>query len=422
MVKKIIKKYSNSESIRNISTLATGTTIAQIFVLFTTPITYRIYDKNDYGTLAQYMAIIGVLGVFSTLQFNQAILIEKEDKDAKNILFFNQSINLIVSTLICLLVFIFSNNLVDYLNNEAIRPWLYLIPISIFFKGQNDILKVWANRNKQYKILSLNSILIAAIVPIISISLGLLLSGEIFGLFIGFLAGQIIPPIIMGIRLAKDGNIFFKKLKLDTIKQIAKKHISLPKYSLPSEFLSMFSAQLPVFLISSFSGTATVGLYNLAVRILNLPIQVIGSSVENVFKEQASKAYNKYGHCEDVFKKTLKGLTLLSIIPFSFVLFFGDDIFALVFGETWRMAGNFARILIILYFFNFITGPLSYMYFIANKLKEDFLIRIPMIISMAAGLYFGLMISTTTGLLVFSIVRALFYIYILYRSYLFSKK
>ena len=99
----------------------------------------------------------------------------------------------------------------------------------------------------------------------------------------------------------------------------------------------------------------------------------------------------------------------------------GEDIFALVFGEKWKMAGHFAQFLIILYFFKFITGPLSYMYFIANKLKEDLLIRIPMIATMSAALYFGLQYSIEIGLLSFALIRGFFYILILFRSYAFSK-
>ena len=417
----MIKKYFKSEFLRNAFTLASGTTIAQIFAVLCTPITYRIYDKQDYGTLAQYMSVIMVVGVFSTLQYNQAILLEKEEERVKDILTFNQLVNITIAILVAILITLFGDYLSELFKNPSIKPWLYLVPISILFKGQNELLKVWANRTKKYKILSFNSILIASVVPIVSISLGLLFDGKIFGLFIGFLSGQIIPPIVMAIRLGIHKNINVQTLKLSNLKSIAKEYSSLPKYSLPAEFLNIFASQLPVFLLSTFANTATVGLYNLAARILNMPIQVVSSAIGNVFRQQATKVYNETGTCKEVFVKTFKLLFLLAIVPYSIILFMGEDIFALVFGEKWKMAGHFAQFLIILYFFKFITGPLSYMYFIANKLKEDLLIRIPMIATMSAALYFGLQYSIEIGLLSFALIRGFFYILILFRSYAFSK-
>ena len=72
-----------SDFIRNVATLASATTIAQAVSILTAPVLYRIYDKEDYGTLGQYMAIVAVVGVFSTMQYHQVILLEKDDDDAK---------------------------------------------------------------------------------------------------------------------------------------------------------------------------------------------------------------------------------------------------------------------------------------------------------------------------------------------------
>ena len=402
-------------------TLASGTTIAQILAIFCTPITYRIYDKDDYGMLAQYLAITMVIGVFSSLQYNQAILIEKDDDKAKQILSFNQLLNICTSLLTAILIAFFGDFITYLLKNPDIKIWLYLIPISIFFKGQNELLKVWANRKKKYKIISFNSILLASLVPLVSISVGWFTNGMVFGLFLGFLSGQIVPPIVMAIRLNKAEKLFVIPDWI-SIRRISKKHINLPLYSLPAEFINIFSGQLPVFMLSAFAGTSVVGLYNLSSRILGLPIQVIGGAVGNVFRQKASISYHNEGNCSYIFLKTLKLLIILAVLPYGMVLFFGENIFAFVFGAEWREAGKFAQILIILYFLNFITGPLSYMYFISDKLKEDFLIRIPMILSMTIGLYFGLQYSIMAGLLIFSILRGAFYLIFLYRSYVFSKQ
>ena len=48
-----------------------------------------------------------------------------------------------------------------------------------------------------------------------------------------------------------------------------------------------------------------------------------------------------------------------------------SHMFAAVFGEAWRPAGELAQILAPLCFLNFIASPLSYVFFVAGKQKVD---------------------------------------------------
>ena len=62
---------------------------------------------------------------------------------------------------------------------------------------------------------------------------------------------------------------------------------------------------------------------------------------------------------------------LLGLGP-SLVLFaFSPTLFAWIFGESWRAAGELAQILAPLYFLNFIASPLSYVFFVSGKQKID---------------------------------------------------
>jgi O-antigen/teichoic acid export membrane protein len=79
------------------------------------------------------------------------------------------------------------------------------------------------------------------------------------------------------------------------------------------------------------------------------------------------------GNCTHAYRYTFKVLTLLGLGP-SLVLFaFSPTLFALVFGESWRAAGELAQILAPLYFLNFIASPLSYVFFISGRQKIDLL-------------------------------------------------
>ena len=119
----LFNKLSKSEFTRNVSKLTSATAIAQLISIGTAPILYRIYDKEAYGTLGLYMSVTSVLGVFSTMQYLQVIMLEKEDEDAINAMWLNRLINTGFAILVGLSLVLFSPFLVNFLK-------LYLLSLS----------------------------------------------------------------------------------------------------------------------------------------------------------------------------------------------------------------------------------------------------------------------------------------------------
>jgi len=421
LFKAIKDKYWKSEFLKNALTLVSGTTIAQGISILTAPVLYRIYEREEYGTLGLYMAITGVIGTFSTLQYHQVILIEKEQDNALAALWLSRSINIVLSLLTLLLIIPTAGLYGKWFNNPAISAWLFLVPLSIFFGGQSAILGEWANRAKAYRLLTINAILTALLVPSLSIPLGIWIDGPT-GLFIGLLASQILPTIWLGLSLTKRTGLQIKSFHWQTIKSLARKYQDLPKFSLPSDFINRFTNQLPVFMLSTFAGAGVVGVYNLTVRMLGLPVQLIGNAVAAVFKQRATQEYHEVGHCRNIFLKTLQSLVLISIIPFLILILLGPEIFAFIFGEKWREAGVFAQILGFLFLFRFFASPLSFLFILRQKLKEDFLWHIWMLTSNLIVFYVGFTLfdSYYPPLILFSINYIIIYSIYLFRSYKFS--
>ena len=72
-------------------------------------------------------------------------------------------------------------------------------------------------------------------------------------------------------------------------------------------------------------------------------------------------------------------------MPFTILGIFAPEIFAFVFGENWKVAGEFAQIMTPMFFLNFIVNPLSYTFFIAQKQKLNLILTM---ISIYIGLQF----------------------------------
>lgn len=368
-----------------------------------------------------YLAITNVIGVFSTLQFSQTILIEKEDDNAKSLMWLNRAINISISILTFVIILIFGGSISNFFGNPNLLPWLYFAPISLFFSGQGEIFSIWANRKKKYKLLAHIGILTAFIVPVVSISIGLFSNGPL-GLFIGLLTSQILPAFILLLSLSKRedfGLSYFNIIK--TNKQISQ-YKSFPLFSLPSEFINRLTNQLPVFMLSSFVGPAAVGLYNLAVRMIGLPIQLVGSGISTVFRQRAVENYNEYGSFRTIYIKTLKTLSVLSIPMLLIILFLGPQLFVFAFGIEWKESGVIAQILIFMFVMKLIVSPLSYTWFIVNRLQESFYIHIYMLVSNLIVFYAGSSLFTNykTVLILYAINYVIIYSYSVFRTYHFS--
>lgn len=413
-------KIKKSEFLRNVATLSGGTAFAQIISIGTAPILYRIYEREEYGTLGLYMAITGVLGVFSTFQYTHAILLEKEEEDAATALWLTRIINIAFTLFSFLLVLLLGDLAAKNFNNPEIKPWLYFIPISIFFSGQNDIFRVLANRQKKYKLLATNSIIVSGLVPIVSISFGYFIQGNI-GLFLGLFVSQIIPTLILKYYLRTNNKFKFRQQSAQKMKLLATRHKLFPIYTLPTELINRFSAQLPVFMLGIIAGPATVGIYNLCTRMISMPVQLLSSAISEVFRQKAALQYQELGNCKQLFIKTSKSLSLIAVFPLITLIVFGPNLFSLFFGQKWRDAGVYSQILSGLYFFTFTVSPLTYMYYIAKKQKEDLYLHIIYIITTVGIFYFlGRSLNLYQTLGIYAFAYSILYLIYFFRSYQFS--
>ena len=368
MLNKIKKKYKSSEIFRNVITLMKGTSFAQLIPILTAPIVYRIYSPTDYGTLGLYFAISGILSAFSTLQFQETIIICKDDYEAKSLVWFNRLVNLIISFFVFIFIFFLGALIADFNNNTEIIKWLWLMPLTIFITGQTQILRAWCNRQKYFKIMSTITILSSLITPLISIGTGLFIKGP-SGLFFGLLSGQALSLIILTINVKRNDDINISYFKYSQVIYYFKKYINFPKISLATDLVGRATNNLPVFILSSQYSPAIVGAYTLCSRMLGIPISVIGSSLSEVFKQKVTEIYHSRGEFSFFFKKTLKTLVLISFIPLILCLLFAPKLFSLVFSDKWTESGMIAQILVFYFVVKFIVGPLSYTIIIRNKLQ-----------------------------------------------------
>ncbi len=400
----------------------TGTTIAQAIPIAISPILTRIYTPEDFGVFALFIAITSIFGSIANGRYELAIMLPKKDEDAINIFALGFIITTLMSLVLLVVAIVFNDYFATLLGNDEIGFWLYFVPLTVFFTGLWNILNYFNNRRKNYKDLRNATIIKSIISAIILLSIGFVKQGAT-----GLITATIIPQFVANTRLLK--NIIKDKLLVAKISKVkvmalAKRYKDFPKFSSWAALANTSSQNLTNILISTFFGITTLGFYSLVYRVLGIPTSLIGSSIGQVFFQQASLVKQSNKSVMNIFVSTLKKLIILSMLLYIPLFFVVSDSFTFIFGEKWSIAGEYAQLLLPFLMIKFIVSPLTAINQIYLKNKNVMMWQFGLI-----GIYMGILffgnvwqLEFTTILILFSTLISSYYIFHLFLLHSYIKK
>lgn len=342
---------------RNVTVLAGGTAFGQGLVVLASPLLTRLYLPEDFGVLAVYSAILGIIAVVASLRYELAIPLPEDDGAAANLLGLSLTIVIGASVLSALGVLVWGEILVTWLNAAALAPYLWLLPIGVLLTGSYQVLNYWAVREKAFSSIARTKLSQGMGSVFTQVGLGLLGLGPV-GLITGQVVGQTAGSTTLATIAWRRSQSALKQLSLSGMAKVAKRYHKFPMFSSLSGFANVLSLQAAVLLLSSFYDPVVTGLYALSHRVLQLPMGIVGSAVSQVFYREAVKAA-RAGDLPRLVKSTYKNLALIAAVPFTLMLVLAPDLFGLVFGEDWREAGSYTRVLLPWLFLMFLNSPIT---------------------------------------------------------------
>ena len=417
----IFQKITNSKLLKKAGTVFTGSVLAQGLILGTAPILSRLYEVSQFGEMGFFMLV----GMFGTQLFNWrldfGIISSKNQEDAKKLVSACLWAS-IISAFLMLLLLTFLNLSIS--KKAGFEFKIYIIPVVAYSASY----AIWNNisfyniKELKYKKNAKFSIIRALITVIISI--GFYNWKSFNGLIAGLLIGQTVTSVWLLLSTFPSnyhsfwnyGNFSFKIFK-KTVSQ----NRGLIQYSLPSAATELLAGQLPQYFIGGF-GSTVFGWFSQANRLLNAPLDLIGQSFRSVFWESAGREFNNSGNCRILFYKTVLLLILSSILPFTLIYWFSTELFVWFLGDGWEQAGIYAKWLIPMCFFRFVSNPVSSLFYITNKQKIDFFIQFLFVVLIICVFFFpGVGIKKSeTAIIIYSILYSLKYILELVYSWIFA--
>jgi O-antigen/teichoic acid export membrane protein len=199
-----------------------------------------------------------------------------------------------------------------------------------------------------------------------------LAGGGVAGLILGSLAGQGILVGISGWVTRGEVAQGIRNVTVRNLVQPIREYSDFPKYNLPQVFLDGLRESGFVFLLSFFFGANVLGFYGLAIRVLRTPLLFIGSALAQVFYQKAAEMHNSQQNLMPLFKQIVVNLVILSVLASLLLWRFGPQLFGIVFGDRWIVAGQYSQVLCFWYMVNLISSPVSQLPVVFRRQKTFF--------------------------------------------------
>lgn len=359
----MIKSIAKSAFFKNFLVLFSGTALAQMVLLVSAPFLSRIYTPEDYGVLGVFMSLLNVLFVVVNGRFEMAIMVPKQELQAKKLYELSILFGVILSVILGLVFLLFRERLSMLLNLES--NLLLLVPfftlLVAFQKAANWVF----TRNKSFKYLAWLKVIQVCTVVLASFLLAY--QSVINGLIMASLLGWLAILVAVVTSNQRTDLLYRFKSSWKEYKPVIKKYADFPLFNILASILIVITQSWVVFHIQSTHDTVQAGYFFHCKQYILAPIAMINMAFSSVFYEKVSALVKQ----EESIFRTLRKTLLLTSIPLFFIALiihlFGKELFVLVFGDQWRTSGVFIETLIFTFIIQTIVAPLGNIIYALNR-------------------------------------------------------
>jgi len=410
-----LKKFlTKSNFFRNVLVIMFGTVVAQVITVVASPILTRLFSPSAFGVFGVYMSLVAIITAFVTLRYDQALMLPKKNEEAASLLWASLLATAGISSLFLILCLLFSRQIIVILNLPELKGRLLLFPISVFLLGVCTTFNSWCTRQKQFKRSSISQIVRSVVASGVQVSTGFTKTGPV-GLIGGALLGDFLSSLFLWFQVKRnDLKIIKEAFRWHNIKRLAIQYSNFPLYSSTQNLLNAISQNIPVLLLAKFFGPIVVGYYALGVRVLQIPMDLILTSLRQVLFQRVSEVYNAEGDTYTLFKRTTLGLLILTIIPALVIIVYAPFLFSFILGKNWVTAGEYARWLVLWLAVGFVNPPAILFAQVYKKQKflffQDLTLLIFRFVVLVIG---GLYCSSLVTVIMYSIVGVIFNLFVI---------
>lgn len=318
--------------------------LAQVLVFAASPLLTRLYGPEAFGHFTVLSIIVTTLTPLASLRYGWALPLPREDAVARDLL----SLCLVVTFGFAVLT-----GLVGTLAWAALEGWVAigiadvgLLAVAMLVIGLHEVATSWLVRVQAFR--QVAGVRFVTLVGTIvwQIVFAVMQPGAA-SLMLGFIGGYLMGLFMAAYHFRDAVMASVRGMDAGRLRHVAVEYRRFALVTAPSGVVNGLGSLLPAMALPSLYGLAVTGQWSLAGRLLWQPMNFIGQAVNQVLWGTAARLQHENPKRLWVLFLTLN-VGLAALMAPSLILFwYGEDLFALVFGAAWAEAGRYAGIMVL---------------------------------------------------------------------------
>ncbi|MEN8251647.1 MAG: oligosaccharide flippase family protein, partial [Bacteroidota bacterium] len=414
----IKKLFVKGSFIQNVGFSMGGNAIVLGIGFFLTPVIARIYGPQAYGQFAIFTAIISIIQPISTFQLQAGYVAAKNDAQFANLIKLSFIILLIVSALSL------AGGLVYYsFGNISILPTqlALLIPLYIFFSGVFNIFRGWNIKLEEFKRSAQSKTVATLFGKSTTLGYGWFINQSAIGMIFGSIVTFIFESLgyISHNMFNSMSQVLKAKTSFSSLKLTLSDFINYPRYVTFNSVINNLSAQIPIYFIAAWYSTEKVGLFSLAISLLTIPVNLIGTSIGAVFLPKISSIIDDVEKRKAALLELYKKLFYPGLIGLIILAILLKFLLPAILGVKWDGASQLSAFVAISFAFTIVALPISVTYRLIHYEHTNLVLTIFFIIfkvvGLAIGLFYDNFILSVFGYFIATVLHHSSQIFLLFR-------
>ncbi|PID27520.1 MAG: hypothetical protein CSB55_08565 [Candidatus Cloacimonadota bacterium] len=404
---------------KNVLIVSSGPIIASLFSFLSEPFLARLWDPLLFGQVSFFNSLILIISPTVFLRYNFPVVQSKDDEEASNLL----GLSFIIQFLIMAVIF-FCYPFFDALfaNRFNFVKFKFLFMSALLFNSLNVFFRQWAAYNKRFAQIPVSTIILQVSFTVLLLIFGIMGASNEVNIIRIRTISYVLCPLLMVISFFR--NDFRKTLSLLNFRKIlfvSEKYKKFPLIEFWGFLASLCTVNVVILLIANFWGIEINGQFSKAFYIIYVVVLLLGDSLNRVLHKEAADQARMNKPINNLLEKIVLNIHYLIFLPFVFLGVAGKEIFILLLGERWSIAGVFSQLISIWLYNMLIALAFLPVFSVLNKQKAYSGFKFLLLFSQIAilGLMYFFKQNIYISIFIFSAVSSL--ILILQTNYILFK-
>lgn len=356
--------------LRSVTTLFSGTVIAQAVPFLAAPVIARLYGPEQFAVFGTLMAVFNILNVVAAGRYEMAVVVPAHDEESAHLvrgaLFI--AIAMGVFSFIAVWLFGLSTRIAEKLPGLGQVAWIAATLAAL--AGAQVVLQQWLLRRKRFGAVARAKVVQAAGITMATLVLGKWNVGN--GLEVGYLMGWFAFTAVTVWFVVRREPLPAMRDRSRSVEAL-RSYREWPMVNTWPALVNALASGMATFYMASYFDPDTAGQHNFVRQYVLVPISMITVALAQVLFVRTSERVREGQPLGPELMRVLRMLVLAALALIAVLVFFGEPLFRWVFGPQWGFAGTAGRVLVWGYAAQLVGSPFGVVLLSLRKVRTTVL-------------------------------------------------